>query len=885
MATTTNNFSLPYPHGDDPYNIPEDIENLAKSIDSSLKAVSDSVATIDSSTTETVEEVQRNLEILEQEINRAGLPNIERIMVDIEEARDELEAAKEEFSVGQAELGVHLTNLRDERMPALEESVQEARNEMDTAMDEFMTRQTQFEDSISDAETDIADAKRRLGQNEEGVKEALEGEVDHDRLRVGTGGFDEVFAREVVAGIIGAEKAEVIDLIAEDLIANNATIINAAMQNLTVTERANFVDAFAKELYAERFTAEVARISNLTVAARNLIPGMFNIANEVPPPFDVDGFGVSTDDPSVWIQGTNTVNTSSEEDALIYLEAGVNYKFTVEAAASVPGTMYYVQLIDENGDTASDTAVELAETSYLLSQEIAGPNKDDWWPAESTFWVQKTGGYRLKIFANHSNGADNLTGYQWFHNMRVESMNDGQLIVPGSIDAGRLNAQEIFSNQLVSDEIWANIVRAKMLEAEEALIGGALIKNDTITVGKLTALDEILTEMLRVRKIEAGDISADAITADKIDANAITAGKIASKAIDGKTITGATIQTHSHSRRGVKMRQSDDGIIAFDSSGDQTVNIDGIDNYMHGRFYTNAPGEPGILLEPARSNQGPGVWFSEDGSPSSKWAAIWTSVNSKGYFHTLNIRPRKGKGGPGVVKLHGTTNADHLTVGSFHTKGGISVDKSSFLQRNVYLNGIGGKTEVSGRMDTLGPLYFYNLPSTTGWNQLRASGNSGLVYFYSSLRKNKLNSKTLSETDPYNILKVDPKVWYDKTDLKERLEELDLDIDDFVVETDNGPEIDEDAVMTALKGEMPMKVAGLIAEEVVDAGLETFAEYGVDSDTKEENTLQGVAYDRMWTLLIPIVRDQQERIESLEADNKILQDRLQEIEDRLSKLE
>ena len=558
---TTNNFSLPYPQGNDPYNIPEDIANLAKSIDSSLKAVSDSVATLDYSTTETVEEVKKNLEILEQEINRAGLPNIEQIMVDIEEARKELEAAKEDFSVGQAELGVHLTNLRDERMPALEASVQEARNEMDTAMDEFMSRQTQFEDSISTAEEDIAEAKRRLGQNEEDIAttkqdvvEALEGEVDHDRLRVGTGGFDEVFAREVVSGIIGAEKAEVIDLIAEDLIANNATIINAALQNLTVTERANFVEAFAKELYAERFTAEVARISNLTVAARNLIPGMFNIENEVPPPFDVGGFGVNTGDPSVWIQGRNTSRTSGEEDALIYLEAGVNYKFSVETAASVPGTMYYVQLIHENGDSASDTMVELTETSYLLSQEIAGPNKNNWWSAESTFWVQKTGGYRLSIYANHANGADNLDGYQWFRRMRIESMNDGQLIVPGTIDASRLNAHEIFSNELVSEQIWANIVRAKLLEAEEALIGGALIKDDEITVDKLTALDEILTEMLRVRKIEAGDIAADAITADKI----------AGGAIDGKTITGSRVRTSSSGKR---VEMHNDALTAYDSSG------------------------------------------------------------------------------------------------------------------------------------------------------------------------------------------------------------------------------------------------------------------------------------------------------------------------------
>jgi len=377
-------------------------------------------------------------------------------------------------------------------------------------------------------------------------------------------------------------------------------------------------------------------------------------------------------------------------------------------------------------------------------------------------------------------------------------------------------------------------------------------------------------------------LQADAVTADKVKAGAIEAEHIDAHAIDGKVITGALIQTRDHAKRGVK--QTDDGIIAFDSSGDQTVNIDGTDNYMHGRFYTNGPGEPGILLNPARSNQGPGVWFSEDGSASGNWAAIWTSVDSNGYFHTLNIRPRKGAGGPGVVKLHGTTNADHMSVNSFYTTGGISVDKSSFLQRDVYLNGLGGTTEIAGRLNALGPHYLYNLPTTSGWNSLRVSTNSGLVYMYSSLREVKINAEKVDSATHRNILQLDPKIWYDRTDLQEKLEDLGLDEELFVYDSDDGPIMDVPTVEGVLGDDMPMRVAGLIAEDVVDAGLEDFAEYRWDSEN-EEYKLQGVAYDRLWTLLIPLVREQDKRIASLEEENKSLRDRLQAIEDRLSKLE
>lgn len=600
---TTNNFSLPYPQGNDPYNIPEDIENLAKSIDSSLKAVSDSVATLDYSTTETVEEVKKNLEILEQEINRAGLPNIEQIMVDIEEARKELEAAKEEFSVGQAELGVHLTNLRDERMPALEKSVQEAQAEMDTAMDEFMARQSQFEDSISDAEEDIAEAKRRAEALENeldkagGIKErletALEGEVDHDRLRVGTGGFDEVFAREVVAGIIGAEKAEVIDLIAEDLIANNATIINAALQNLTVTERANFVTAFADELYADEFTARVARMARATVASQNLIPGMSRIHEATPPPFK-SGFGRNTGHPSIWVRsgdsehGDNTVTTSGDADALIHLEASEVYRFRVGVSSSKSGTTAYMALADENGNRVNVTR-NGSNSSYLLVNHEAGSTATQPEYYEAEISPPYSGAFRLIFYANHTNGAPNPGSYQWFHGLTIANILDGQLIATNSVKTPQLDVDQIFGNTAVLNKLFADLITARFLNAQEALIGGALIKNNEITVDKLTALDTILAEMLKVRKIEAGDIAADAITADKI----------AGGAIDGKTITGATVRTAStgnrlemrgnsitgyNSNNTVASRFTPTGISLTDGAGQ----LQDLGNHIYGSVYVNS---------------------------------------------------------------------------------------------------------------------------------------------------------------------------------------------------------------------------------------------------------------------------------------------------------
>ncbi|HCY6796762.1 TPA: structural protein, partial [Staphylococcus aureus] len=50
----------------------------------------------------------------------------------------------------------------------------------------------------------------------------------------------------------------------------------------------------------------------------------------------------------------------------------------------------------------------------------------------------------------------------------------------------------------------------------------------------------------------------------------------------------------------------------------------------------------------------------------------------------------------------------------------------------------------------------------------------------------------------------------------------------------------------------------LIAEEVENLGLKEFVTY----DDKGE--IEGIAYDRLWVHLIPIIKNQQSKIEKLE---------------------
>lgn len=57
---------------------------------------------------------------------------------------------------------------------------------------------------------------------------------------------------------------------------------------------------------------------------------------------------------------------------------------------------------------------------------------------------------------------------------------------------------------------------------------------------------------------------------------------------------------------------------------------------------------------------------------------------------------------------------------------------------------------------------------------------------------------------------------------------------------------------------------GLIAEDVAAAGLDAYVSYGA-ADASGNREIEGIEYNRLWTLLIPIVRKQGQQIQTLQA--------------------
>ncbi|AYJ75174.1 putative minor structural protein [Bacillus phage BSP36] len=132
--------------------------------------------------------------------------------------------------------------------------------------------------------------------------------------------------------------------------------------------------------------------------------------------------------------------------------------------------------------------------------------------------------------------------------------------------------------------------------------------------------------------------------------------------------------------------------------------------------------------------------------------------------------------------------------------------------------------------------------------------NEGTLGRISSSAKYKMEIKEIdTETLAARILNLRPKSWYDKAVVEALVNRLGTPISD----EESGEEIEEDIPYLE-------RYYGFIAEDLVEEGLEMFATYG-KADENGKRELEGIAYDRLWILLVPLVGKQRKQIEELQA--------------------
>ena len=181
----------------------------------------------------------------------------------------------------------------------------------------------------------------------------------------------------------------------------------------------------------------------------------------------------------------------------------------------------------------------------------------------------------------------------------------------------------------------------------------------------------------------------------------------------------------------------------------------------------------------------------------------------------------------------------------------------------VSINGTNGEATFSGATKFDGALYSSNVYNTTGGTANVYINSANRFTRATSASKYKLNIKPLEENSDYayNILQLIPKQWFDKTSIENYAEVL--------TAVYNGDELNPDIDSTI---DTIDSCYGLIAEDVVDAGLSKYCTYN------SEGEVEGIMYEKLWTLLIPIVKDLVEKDKEKDERINMLEAKIRELE-------
>jgi hypothetical protein len=163
------------------------------------------------------------------------------------------------------------------------------------------------------------------------------------------------------------------------------------------------------------------------------------------------------------------------------------------------------------------------------------------------------------------------------------------------------------------------------------------------------------------------------------------------------------------------------------------------------------------------------------------------------------------------------------------------IESGSFTMAGLDINGnlqMSGTTRIfsSGAMTP-------TTVSTSGGVTLRQDGSGGAIFRLASSRRYKLDEQLLDTG--LLALQLQPKTWVDKLQYE-----------------DNGNST-----------EGLRRYPGFIAEDLEELGLELFVSY----DT-ETGAVEGINYGELMATIIPVLKHQQEKIESLEARLNLLEE-------------
>lgn len=371
-----------------------------------------------------------------------------------------------------------------------------------------------------------------------------------------------------------------------------------------------------------------------------------------------------------------------------------------------------------------------------------------------------------------------------------------------------------------------------------AAINTAQIADGAINNAKIAnaSIDDAKISNLNGNKIIAGSITSKQLNADDIIANVI----------NGKTINGITINTPT-------LDLGLNGTLTTDFNINQDTSL-----------YAPKKGTGTLTIKTGVINSS-----SKNMSRYSSTEAYWYGFDDNGHMVKNGTNQTGDDYAPGyekhdIMKSNGNVlNRSYLdAMGLMFTEGGTTT-------YNTMLTGVGLETATAllhkdlatngtfnaalGTKNTYG----FSIGSQVVAPMIRANSYTyaanmfissyGTMGVSTSTKTNKLDIVDVPNMlqKGYNLLTINPRQWFDKTSVEAYAD----------VQSGNSNSIES---VVNIK-----PVTGMVAEEVASAGLDDY----VVKD--ENNKVQGLAYDRLWTLLLPVLRDMNDKINKLQKKEGI----------------
>lgn len=357
-------------------------------------------------------------------------------------------------------------------------------------------------------------------------------------------------------------------------------------------------------------------------------------------------------------------------------------------------------------------------------------------------------------------------------------------------------------------------------------------------------------------QVSAIMLANGAVTTPKLFAQAVTAEKIAVGALDAFQITSPLIQSVSTARRGIKWNGN--SFVAYNNSGSEMIRLEGNTGEITGVTITGGTVRTAVSGQRIQLvSSGDLYAYAPNGLETLR---IQTADDDGGatYFRGPAVGSQRSylRLGRGVVD--GTDTAQTWL-------GFAGGDRPSRVWVHSYgawyLGGERGRVElknstgelrlVAGSATNL--MGIYNIPTTTSTGQPLTTilgGDLRSLYRNTSLAKYKLDVQDLSADDPYRVLRLQPRDWWDRTAMEQVA-------DGFEAAHLRAQGLEVPGLL-ALREDMPIphRVPGFVAEEVANA-IPELATWDGDGN------LSGVAYDRVAAYLLVAMKAMKQEIDEL----------------------